>query len=68
MQNQNLAFLIIPFTTSEFIYLKFKKLFEKLKKMRISKLYAITMGNEESFTIEGIKCEITPFWQYALSI
>ena len=68
LQNQNLAFLIIPFTTSEFIYLKFKKLFEQLKKMRISKLYAITMGNEESFTIEGIKCEITPFWQYALSI
>lgn len=68
LPDKNLAFLIIPFTTSQFIFLKFKKLFEKLKEMKISKLYAITMGNEGSLTIQGIKCEIIPFWRYALSI
>lgn len=65
--SKNLAILIIPFSANELIFLKFKKIFSHLKELGISKLSVITMTNSGELKIEGIKCEIIPFVQFALS-
>ncbi|CZE49698.1 ATP-binding protein [Campylobacter geochelonis] len=66
--SKNTAFLLIPFSSSDLIFLKFKKLFLRLKELKVTKLVVISMGNSASLSIEGIRCEIVPFWQFALSI
>ena len=66
--NLNSGFLIIPFTTTEFIFLRFKKILPKLKELDIKELFIITMGNEASLNIDSVKCHVVPFWQYALSL
>ncbi|PSM53154.1 ATP-binding protein (AAA domain) [Campylobacter blaseri] len=62
------GFLVIPFTSSDLIFLKFKKIFEKLKELEVQKLYVISMANSGEMSKEGIKCEILPFWQFALGM
>ena len=62
------AFLMMPFTSPEFIFLKFKKILPHLKDLNVSYFYAISMGHEASLSIDGIKCQVVPFWQYVLSL
>ncbi|WP_052137722.1 AAA family ATPase [Campylobacter sputorum] len=64
----NLGILCIPFRPSDLIFLKFKKLINKLKYLNIIKLIVISMSNQGLLEIEGIKCEIMPFWQFSASL
>ncbi|MBR8464167.1 ATP-binding protein [Campylobacter sp. faydin G-24] len=65
---RKLALLCIPFTPSEIIFLKFKKLHQSLKKLGATKLQVISVTNSGELSIEGIKCEILPFSRWALGI
>lgn len=64
----NLGILCIPFRQSDLVFLKFKKLIKKLKELNIVKLIVVSMSNSKSLEIEGIKCEIMPFWQFSASL
>ena len=65
---RNLGILIVPFGVSEFIFLKFKKMISALKALKIQRLQAVTMSNSAIFEFEGIKCEILPFYRFALGL
>lgn len=68
LKKRKVALLCLPFSDPEIIFLKFKKLHKTLKELRISKLQIISIANSASLSIEGIKCEIMPFSQWALSL
>lgn len=63
----NMAIIVAPFSEIDFVFLKFKKIIDDLKKYKITKLNIISMANSGKIEIDGIKCEIIPFWQFALS-
>ena len=62
------AILCIPFGDVDLLFLKFKKLLPVLKILEARRLQIITMANQGELSIEGIKCEIVPFSQWALGI
>ena len=68
LPSRNLGVLAIPFSASEIVFLKFKKLVPELKKLKITRLSVISMANSGLLEIEGIKCEVTPFPQFALGL
>ena len=68
LPSRNLGILAIPFSASEIVFLKFKKLITELKKLKITRLSVISMANSGSLEIEGIKCEVVPFPQFALGL
>ncbi|MBQ3674060.1 MAG: ATP-binding protein, partial [Campylobacter sp.] len=68
LPSRNLGVLAIPFSASEIVFLKFKKLVPELKKLKITRLSVISMANSGSLEIEGIKCEVVPFPQFALGL
>ena len=68
LPNRNLGVLAIPFSASEIVFLKFKKLVPELKKLKITRLSVISMANSGALEIEGIKCEVVPFPQFALGL
>ncbi|EAT99408.1 ATP-binding protein [Campylobacter curvus] len=65
---RKLTVLCIPFSASEIIFLKFKKLHPLLKNLNVSRLQVISVANSGEMSIEGIKCEILPFSRWALGI
>ena len=68
LPSRNLGLLAIPFSASEIVFLKFKKLVPELKKLKITRLSVISMANSGLLEIEGIKCEVVPFLQFALGL
>ncbi|MBO7370583.1 MAG: ATP-binding protein [Campylobacter sp.] len=66
LPSRNLGVLAIPFSASEIVFLKFKKLIGELKRLKITRLSVISMANSGLLEIEGIKCEVVPFPQFAL--
>ena len=68
LPSRNLGLLAIPFSASEIVFLKFKKLVPELKKLKITRLSVISMANSGLLEIEGIKCEVVPFPQFALGL
>ncbi|MBP3207283.1 MAG: ATP-binding protein [Campylobacter sp.] len=68
LPNRNLGLLAIPFSASEIVFLKFKKLIGELKRLKITRLSVISMANSGLLEIEGIKCEVVPFPQFALGL
>lgn len=64
--SSNQAIICVPFLPPELINRRFSKLINELKSLHISKLQALTIGNEGKYTKEGITCEILPFWEWAL--
>ncbi|MBR4141821.1 MAG: ATP-binding protein [Campylobacter sp.] len=68
LPSRNLGVLAIPFSASEIVFLKFKKLVPELKKLKITRLSVISMANSGLLEIEGIKCEVMPFPQFALGL
>lgn len=68
LPKRKLAIICIPFSDSDLIFLKFKKLHQNLKELGISKLQVISVANSGEQSIQGIKCEILPFSRWALGI
>lgn len=68
LPSRNLGVLAIPFSASEIVFLKFKKLIGELKRLKITRLSVISMANSGLLEIEGIKCEVVPFPQFALGL
>lgn len=68
LPKKRVAIICIPFTQPEILLLKFKKLHKALKQLGIIKLEIITVSNASSVSIEGIKCEIIPFYRWALGL
>lgn len=68
LPSRNLGVLAIPFSASEIVFLKFKKLISELKRLKITRLSVISMANSGSLEVEGIKCEVVPFPQFALGL
>ena len=68
LPSRNLGILAIPFSASEIVFLKFKKLMTELKKLKITRLSVISMANSGVIEIEGIKCEVVPVPQFALGL
>lgn len=66
--NLRLGIVCIPFRGSDLVFLKFKKLIKKLKELKIVKFIVVSMSSSASLEIEGIKCEIMPFWQFSASL
>lgn len=62
----NTATICIPFLPPELIKRRFLKILKELKFLHVKELFVITVGNEGHFKSEGIKCEILPFWQWAI--
>lgn len=65
---KELGILLIPFSQVDLIYLKFKKILINLRQLNIKTLKVITITNQKTYFLDGIKCEIIPFWQYAISL
>lgn len=62
------AIIISPFSANEIIFQKFEKNYKKLKDLKIFRLKVISVANFGELEKERIKCEILPFWQFALSL
>jgi predicted AAA+ superfamily ATPase len=43
-----------------------RKVFSTLKELHITKLYIITIGNEEEFYQDNIQVQVLPFYEWAL--
>lgn len=67
LPEKELGILLIPFSSEDLIYLKFKKILLTLRELNIKSLKVISITKQKTYFLEGIKCEIIPFWQYALS-
>jgi predicted AAA+ superfamily ATPase len=63
---KNTAILCVPFLPPELIKRRFAKLQKELKELHVTKLQAITIGNEGKYKESGITCEIIPFWEWAM--
>ena len=59
--------LVIPFSDADIIFLKFRKILGVLKKLGITSLKVVSMANSGRLEIEGIRCDVIPFHEFALS-
>lgn len=59
--------LVIPFSDADIIFLKFRKILSVLKKLGITSLKVVSMANSGRLEIEGIRCDVVPFHEFALS-
>ena len=59
--------LVIPFSDADIIFLKFRKILSALKKLGITSLKVVSMANSGRLEIEGIRCDVVPFHEFALS-
>lgn len=59
--------LVIPFSDADIIFLKFRKILSTLKKLGITSLKVVSMANSGRLEIEGIRCDVIPFHEFALS-
>ncbi len=68
LPNERGVIFCSAFATPEAIEAKMRKLIGKLKTLNVTKVEIITLGNESTFTHEGIKFALLPFWQWALQL
>ncbi|DAB34575.1 MAG TPA: AAA family ATPase [Sulfurospirillum sp. UBA12182] len=66
LPKQNIGIICAPFSPKEFIEEKLKKYSTHLLDLSLQEIYIISVGNEDAFNIEGITCNIVPFWEWAL--
>ena len=66
LPSQKRAIVAIPFLPPELIIRRFKSLLPHLKELGVEILTVLTVGNEGSGAKDGIRCEIIPFWEWAL--
>ena len=59
--------LVIPFSDADIIFLKFRKILSVLKKLGVTSLKVVSMANSGRLEIEGIRCDVIPFHEFALS-
>ena len=59
--------LVIPFSDADIIFLKFRKILSALKRLGITSLKIVSMANSGRLEIEGIRCDVLPFHEFALS-
>ncbi|WP_297915210.1 ATP-binding protein [uncultured Campylobacter sp.] len=59
--------LVIPFSDADIIFLKFRKILSVLKRLGITSLKVVSMANSGRLEIEGIRCDVLPFHEFALS-
>ena len=59
--------LVIPFSDADIIFLKFRKILSALKRLDVSSLKVVSMANSGRLEIEGIRCDVLPFHEFALS-
>lgn len=59
--------LIIPFSDADIIFLKFRKILSELKSLGVTSLKVISMANSGRLEIEGTRCDVVPFHEFALS-
>ena len=59
--------LVIPFSDADIIFLKFRKILSVLKRLGITSLKVVSMANSGRLEIEGIRCDVVPFYEFALS-
>ena len=59
--------LVIPFSDADIIFLKFRKILSVLKRLGITSLKVVSMANSGRLEIEGIRCDVIPFHEFALS-
>ena len=59
--------LVIPFSDADIIFLKFRKILSVLKKLGVTSLKVVSMANSGRLEIEGIRCDVVPFHEFALS-
>ena len=59
--------LVIPFSDADIIFLKFHKILSALKRLGITSLKVVSMANSGRLEIEGIRCDVLPFHEFALS-
>ena len=59
--------LVIPFSDADIIFLKFRKILSALKRLGITSLKVVSMANSGRLEIEGIRCDVVPFHEFALS-
>lgn len=68
LPKESLGIIIIPFSAPEIIFLRFKKHLKFYKQLGINKVIIISNANEANTALEGIKCQILPFWQWAVTL
>ena len=59
--------LVIPFSDADIIFLKFRKILSALKRLGVTSLKVVSMANSGRLEIEGIRCDVIPFHEFALS-
>ena len=59
--------LVIPFSDADIIFLKFRKILSALKRLDVTSLKVVSMANSGRLEIEGIRCDVLPFHEFALS-
>ena len=59
--------LVIPFSDTDIIFLKFRKILSALKRLGITSLKVVSMANSGRLEIEGIRCDVVRFHEFALS-
>ena len=59
--------LVIPFSDADIIFLKFRIVLSVLKRLGITSLKVVSMANSGRLEIEGIRCDVIPFHEFALS-
>jgi hypothetical protein len=64
---RKMGVLVIPFSDADIIFLKFRKILSTLKKLGITSLKVVSMANSGRLEIEGIRCDVIPFHEFALS-
>ncbi|CAD7288338.1 hypothetical protein LMG7974_00959 [Campylobacter majalis] len=66
--NKELGIITVPFSDVSITLLRFNKLLPMLKSYGIKRLQIISVSTQGASVKEGIKCEILPFYQWALSL
>lgn len=68
LPKENLAIFCIAFATDEMIQHKMKKILHTLKALHVKKVQIVTLGNEETFSLENIHFFVLPFWDWSLQL
>lgn len=64
--SKNLGIISIAFGDIEIIEKKINKIYKHLHEDKITKIYIITIAQEANFNTKEIKCEVLPFWKWAV--
>ncbi|MDL0089778.1 ATP-binding protein [Campylobacter gastrosuis] len=68
LPKRGLGVLCLPFLDAKIALLKFQKLHANFKALNITKIQIISVSNADFKAFEGIRCEVVPFYRWALAI